>query len=203
MIFEVISKYHELAKLDRHHRYKSWEHCYHFFSSNYKKIHDEKTFDHGCLHLAFYLASWGMLRGGSFLLQKDYRIHEYFLNDVVKNPHYHQYYNLACHMDMNQCSVKGMDTLINDTVNAYQNNIYQINGQDKPVNVTDTLASKILLGVFGNVPAYDRYLIDALKMHGIKSQFNEQSLLEIVEFYNLYRDEFTYCQRLFVTTQTP
>ena len=185
MIFEVISKYHELAKFDKHHRFKSWEHCYQFFSSNYKNIQDEKTFDQGCLHLAFYLASWGMLRGGSFLLQKDYRIHEYFLNEVVKNPQYHKYYDLELQMDMNKFSVRGMDVLINDTINAYQNNIYQINGQDKSVNVTDTLASKILLGVFGNVPAYDRYLIDALKLHGIKSQFNEQSLLEIVEFYHL------------------
>lgn len=27
------------------------------------------------LQLAFYLASWGMYRGSSFLLQKDYRVH--------------------------------------------------------------------------------------------------------------------------------
>jgi hypothetical protein len=27
------------------------------------------------LHLAFFLASWGMYRGSSFLLQKDYTIH--------------------------------------------------------------------------------------------------------------------------------
>lgn len=83
MIIEIISKYHQLAKSDQHHRFKSWEHCYQFFHSNYKNIHNEKTFDQGCLHLAFYLASWGMLRGGSFLLQKDYRVHEYFLNEVV------------------------------------------------------------------------------------------------------------------------
>jgi hypothetical protein len=31
---------------------------------------------------------------------------------------------------------------------------------------------------------------DALKLHGINRQFNEASLLELVGFYNLYRDEF-------------
>jgi hypothetical protein len=63
--------------------------------------------------------------------------------------------------------------------------------------VTDTLASKILLGVYGNVPAYDRYLKDALSLHGINQQFNESSLLELVDFYNLNRDEFEKRRRLF------
>ncbi|OXM82460.1 hypothetical protein [Paenibacillus rigui] len=98
---------------------------------------------------------------------------------------------------MNKISFEGMNELIQDTTNAYINNIPQINGEDKVINVTDTLASKILLGVYGNVPAYDRYLKAALKIHGIKQQFDEESLMEIVDFYNLNRDQFEMCQRLF------
>lgn len=59
MIYEIISKYHELSKVDKHHGFKSWEHCYNFFNANYKGIQEDKTLDHGCLNLAFYLASWG------------------------------------------------------------------------------------------------------------------------------------------------
>ncbi|WP_312470321.1 hypothetical protein [Neobacillus sp.] len=197
MIYEVISKYHELSRIDKHHRFKSWEHCYHFFSTNYKSLNDEKTFDHGCLHLAFYLASWGMLRGGAFLLQKDYRIHEFFINDVVKKTYYHHFYDHELQQSMNKLSVEGIDKLIKETTESYINNIPQINGEDKLISVTDTLASKILLGVYGNVPAYDRYLKGALKLHGINQQFNEASLLELVDFYNVYRDEFEKCHQLF------
>lgn len=54
-------------------RGKSWEHCYfHFITARDK--HD-KDFDYLSLHLSFYLASWGMYRGSSFLIQRDYRIH--------------------------------------------------------------------------------------------------------------------------------
>ncbi|GFZ94018.1 hypothetical protein GCM10008018_45600 [Paenibacillus marchantiophytorum] len=197
MIFDVISKYHLLLRLDKHHRYKSWEHCYRYFNKNFISVQNEEVLDHGCLHLAFYLASWGMLRGGAFLLQKDYRVHEYFLKEVVTKSHYHKYYDRELHLNMNKISIEGIDELIQDTTDAFINNIPQINGEDKMINVTDTLASKILLGVYGNVPAYDRYLKAALKRHGIKQQFDEESLMEIVDFYYLNRDEFEKCQRLF------
>ncbi|WP_052013325.1 hypothetical protein [Halalkalibacter akibai] len=138
-----------------------------------------------------------MLRGGSFLLQKDFRIHQYFLNDVVTNKHYHKYCDPKFQQSMTKANVEGINELIQNTINAYTSNILEINGQDKLLNITDTLSSKILLGVYGNVPAYDRYLKAALSLHGIKSQFGEDSLLEITEFYNLNRTKFEECQRLF------
>ncbi|WP_040205936.1 hypothetical protein [Neobacillus jeddahensis] len=197
MIFEVISKYHEQSILDKHHRFKSWEHCNHFFRSNYKHLNDDKIFDHACLQLAFYLASWGMLRGGAFLLQKDYRIHEYFINDIVRNPNYYHYFHNEIHYELSRESIKGIGKLIKDTSDTYVENITQINGENTKITVTDTLASKILLGVFGNVPAYDRYLKEALRLHGISQQFNESSLLELVDFYNQNLDEFEKCHRMF------
>lgn len=202
MIYEVISEYHKLSRIDKHHRFKSWEHCFQFFSTNYKSLNDEKIFDHGCLHLAFYLASWGMLRGGAFLLQKDYRVHEYFLNDVVKNTKYFRHYDHEFQLSMNRDSVVGIDSLIRETTESYISNISQINGENTIVSVTDTLASKILLGVYGNVPAYDRYLKDSLKLHGISQQFNEASLLELNNFYNFYKDEFEKSHQLFSEDET-
>ena len=52
----------------------SWQHCYNAFILNRSNV-DDNTFDYLALHLAFYLASWGMYRGSSFLLQKDYKVH--------------------------------------------------------------------------------------------------------------------------------
>ena len=65
--------FYNRLKSDSNHRYRFWDHCYSFFkkreSFTVGDIHLE------LFHLAFYLASWGMYRGSSFLLWKDYRIH--------------------------------------------------------------------------------------------------------------------------------
>ncbi len=48
-----------------------------------------------CLHLAFYLASWGMYRGSSFLLQKDYRVHYDVVKEIL-NERYNSLWNIDC-----------------------------------------------------------------------------------------------------------
>ena len=63
---------------DPHHRYLAWEYCHEAFRLN-RRPQIDATIDYLCLHLAWYLASWGMLRN-SFLMQKDYKIHA----DVVR-----------------------------------------------------------------------------------------------------------------------
>src|SRR5260370_38140615 len=73
-ITETIIAMHNDAINDCHEWLRSWDHCYSFFQSGFDD--DERA----SLHLAFYLASWGMYRGRSFLIQKDYLIHL----DVVK-----------------------------------------------------------------------------------------------------------------------
>ena len=69
----ILDYFNETVK-DEHGRYMSWRHCYKAFSEN-RNVFDEQTVDYLALHLAFYLASWGMYRGTSFLLQKDYKVH--------------------------------------------------------------------------------------------------------------------------------
>ncbi|MBT2663257.1 hypothetical protein [Bacillus sp. ISL-45] len=184
MITEIVSKYHSLSKNDPHHRYKSWEHCYSYFSNNRAKLHNEFVFDHASLHLAFYLASWGMLRGSSFLLQKDYKVHLYFLKNVVMNPVNEKYFNCIEKNIIEDRDIAGINNLIKETKRSYMENVKEINGEVTEINVTDTLASKILLGVYGNVPAYDRYFKDGLSLFGINTQFNESSLNELKTFYN-------------------
>ncbi len=60
-----------LALNEPYHRNLSWDHCYKAFDN----ISKESDKDYLALHLAFYLASWGMYRGSSGLLWKDYKIH--------------------------------------------------------------------------------------------------------------------------------
>jgi len=46
---------------------------------------------------------------------------------------------------------------------VYSKNIVEVNGRNTEVNVTDTLATKIMLGTMGCIPAYDRYFIAGLR----------------------------------------
>lgn len=197
MLKDVLIKYHENSMQDEHHRYKSWEHCNNFFLQNQMNLDDPYIFDVACLHLAFYLASWGMLRGGSNLLQKDYLIHKYFIERVAKNEKYKKnfkYYEDGCLRDD---YFEGIESLIESTENAYIENINVVNGEKKNINVSDTLSSKILLGVYGCMPAYDRYLKIGLKLHGIRTTYGRSSFEELRMFYNRNIDKFSSCYEIF------
>ncbi len=68
-IIPTIEKYLNGITADEFHRYKSWDNCHKSFNvSTQTDIHT--------LELAFYLASWGMYRGSSGLLQKNHFIHK-------------------------------------------------------------------------------------------------------------------------------
>ena len=73
-IDELISAaqtFYDDARANENGRSRSWEHCYRVFRD--ARTDPSPDYDHLSLHLAFYLASWGMYRGSSFLLQKDYK----------------------------------------------------------------------------------------------------------------------------------
>lgn len=73
LIIKSSTEFYNDLKVDENGRYRSWEHCYsHFIKARESK---EVDYDYLSLQLAFYLASWGMYRGSSFLLQKDYKVH--------------------------------------------------------------------------------------------------------------------------------
>lgn len=188
MIEVLINKYYEQGQ-DVHNRYKSWEHCYQFF----QKLPPSGSVsekDLAALHLAFYLASWGMYRGRSFLLQKDYKVHKYAV-DVILDPKY------SC---LREVEVKGLSDYprhidlifdLNDSIaKAYSDNIDTVNNTEKSVNVTDTLSTKIILGTLGCTPAYDRYFVAGTRFHGLNCRrFNRQSFDELLRFYEIFENE--------------
>ncbi|MCK4429565.1 MAG: hypothetical protein KAU95_04260, partial [Candidatus Aenigmarchaeota archaeon] len=73
-------------------RYASFDFCYNYFYSFYKRnklkeLADEKNIQMSCLQLGFYLASWGMMRGSSFLLEKSVKNYKNLIVVISKmNP---------------------------------------------------------------------------------------------------------------------
>ena len=75
-------------------RYRSWEYCYTQFYEA-RQNPEKANVDNLSLHLAFYLASWGMYRGSSFLLQYDYTIHTSVVKEILKSE-YSTLFGLEC-----------------------------------------------------------------------------------------------------------
>jgi len=176
-----ILKFHAQLDGDDNHRYKSWEHCYLYF------IQDKIVIDAACLQMAFYLASWGMYRGSSFLLWKDYLIHKEVVAHLIQRKHL-QKLNFT---DITENEIQEIFELISWVKNWYQNNIDVVNGEKKKINVTDTLATKIILGALGCIPAYDRYFIDGIRNKGLSySGLKAKNFSSVVKFYKENRKSF-------------
>ena len=183
----LIRAYFEQTMSDPHGRYLSWEHCYKAFWEN-RDANDEQAIDHLALHLAFYLASWGMYRGSSFLLQKDYKVHI----PVVKIIQEKKYDPLVgiCAKDL--CKEQNLALL--EDIGERICECYAAEGPaiDGKVNAaSDTLITKILLGTLGCVPAYDRYYKESVKKYHISSgKYNSDSVYRVAKFYCDHEDEF-------------
>lgn len=122
-------------------RYTSFDYCYNYFLSTQDlKADIEKS----CLVLGFYLASWGMLRGSSFLLQKSVKFYEPVIHYTSTLDKSIWKIDVQVYNDENIRTIIGIYNDIKDLLIR--------NG-----NSDLTLVTKVLLGVFGFVPAYDTY----------------------------------------------
>lgn len=176
---QLIRDYFNETVKDPHGRYMSWRHCYRVFSEN-RNITDEQVIDYLSLHLAIYLASWGMLRN-SFLLQKDYKVHIPIVK-IIQEQKYNPLHGISA---VELCEEHSLD-LLNDITER----IRDCYAREKPSidgitnNATDTLVTKILLGTLGCVPAFDRYYINSVKKNHIsKGLFSRNSVRSVAKFY--------------------
>lgn len=193
----IINFYSKIAK-DDNHRYKSWEHCYLHFNNKKDICADIKK---SCLHLSFYLASWGMYRGSSVLLWKDYLIHEDVVEILSKNLDLRQLDFLS----INKADLNGILYLISKIKKRYSEIITEVDGnpvttakgEPKKFIPSDTLVTKILLGTLGCIPAFDRFFIDGMRtsIKGIKnSNLTIANFKAVVEFYKSRLSEFVQAQ---------
>ncbi|NLW36313.1 MAG: hypothetical protein GXY80_12690 [Syntrophorhabdus aromaticivorans] len=186
MFYEKILTYISLTEADENARYKSWDHCHTFFleHKDYPEAKDLLS-----LHLAFYLASWGMLRGNAFLLQKDYRVHLPVV-DILLDSHYSQLWNCSAELLRQAETLSLILECAQRIRSAYRNKTKFVNGKESSGAVaSDTLVTKILLGTFGCTPAYDRYFCSGIVAVGLRpSSFGKGSLAALANLYMTHPD---------------
>jgi len=191
---EAIKTYLSLIKKDKFPRYKSWDNCYNAFSENLSpEIY--------ALHLGFYLASWGMYRGSTGLLQTNHQIHA----GAVKILFSDDFKTLK--LDSSKKMSKDLIPLLRGSIpliimlktelSKYYNGISYTKEKRKNISSTDTLLSKILLGTIACVPAYDGYYVNGLKVMEIKeSKFDGISLNKLFDFIEINFEEIEHVQKL-------
>lgn len=135
-----------------------------------------------------YLASWGMLRGSTKLLQHSYKIHNDIIPKIVnrntqklieksKAPDFYNYLE----------NIEEIESLYKNIEEYYDKN---------KIPPTDTLISKIILGTTSLMPAYDSNLkkgISEQKKYNdylITGKYKISSLKTLFQFYCDNKDMF-------------
>src|SRR5258706_9196587 len=169
----AVRKFKSKTKPDE--RYTSFDYCYNYFSTTDDLTND---IEKGCLTVGFYLGSWGMFRGSSFLLQKSVKCFEPAVRYISTLD------DSIWKIDVDNYTDENIQTII-ELYNEIKGCLID-NG-----NADLVLITKILLGVFGFVPAFDRYFTDAFRdISGGKCGFrrvNRNSLTVIKDFYEANR----------------
>lgn len=181
LLIKSSTDFYNDLKADDNGRYRSWEYCYsHFMNARGK---DNVDFDYLSLQLSFYLASWGMYRGSSFLLQKDYKIHIPVVQEIL-NSKYDFLAGIECSdlkRESNQLLLKDINAFLSDYYDKIRREVKIKNFKNQ---VSDTLITKILMGTLGCVPAYDRYFSAGIKNQKVATgNYNVKSVLMLAEFY--------------------
>jgi len=141
----------------------SWSICFEEFKKARKQ--SNPNYDLLALHLGFYLASWGMYRGSSFLKALDYRIH-YPAVKMMLEKQYDVLFEIDPLDKKDEYKRKLFDEKngIYVRLNKYYGKAHAAwvawkKENDEPEEddeiTTDTLITKILMGVYACIPAYD------------------------------------------------
>ena len=192
-LIDAAQTFYEDARRDENGRSRSWEHCYRVFRD--ARTDPSPDYDYLSLHLAFYLASWGMYRGSSFLLQKDYKVLVPIVEEVLK-PEYDCLFGVAC-VGLREDEVQARLTEVNERIAAHFEPIRdEVAGRKVASSVSPVLITKILMGTLGCVPAYDRFFQDGVATYKVTTrEYSPESVLRLVDFYEEHNDRLEEARR--------
>ena len=156
---------------DARNRYASFDYCFNHFqeareAGDTSRLANDDRRQSSCLQLGFYLASWGMLRGSSGLLWRSAAGLVPVVKQIAKEP----------------ASIWDLDA---HSYADHADEVYDLGGRvreafkDGGVRASDTLVAKTMLGVFGCVPAFDRYF----QIGFGRATLSPKTLKKIGDFY--------------------
>lgn len=162
-------------------RERSWDFCFNYFQENPEPTRNMEV---SCLQLGYYLASWGMLRGSSYLFRETNVRHYQATIEVIER------FNTGMSELQNKplFDAKAQELLL-DAYLELQHALLPKGGASR------TLVSKVMMGAWGSVPSFDTYFVKGFRslVEGPeKAAFNKiesRSLSLLGEFYGHNRQE--------------
>ena len=151
-------------------RYASFDYCFNHFqeardSGNIAQLADSDHRMLSCLQLGFFLASWGMMRGSGDLYQRSVRDLLPVVEMIAAEPMSTWEFDAHCLATRTE-EVLALSRRVRRAFT---------------ITASDILVTKTMLGVFGCVPAFDRYF---------RTGFGCQTLCAdaLVRIGNFYKD---------------
>jgi hypothetical protein len=154
-------------------RFTSFDYCFnHFQSHRLRGLADLASpagMELSCLHLGFFLASWGMLRGSTTLSTQSIKCYAPVIEVIASVDQ--RIWELDAHA-YTDASIELLLEVAEQLRAAL------------PPGASATLITKIMLGVFGCVPAFDTYFMSGLRV----SRFGKAALGKVGRFYLEHAD---------------
>ena len=171
------------------HRFASYDFCHSYFLRNRESL--SSKMEESCIYLWSFLGSWGMLRGSSVLFKENSPASLRNVVDCIANTKeevwdidVEQYEKKECRKQIIELydSIKLALTKGSSRVYCKGNQIASLE------NPSRTLVTKIMMGVFGIVPAFDTFFCDVFgslyRGTGFHSgNFSHDCLYAIYKFY--------------------
>ncbi len=152
-------------------RYSSFDLCYGYFINNKGNLVGANM-ETSCLQLWAFLSSWGMVARGNAMQGKSYAS----LEDVIQFINDNQKYYLS-KIDSNN--------YVDEMTALYF-------GLKKVLNLTQasqkTIITKIMLGVYACIPAFDQYVCETLGTSTI-GDLSQRNIQSIVSIYNNHKQQ--------------
>ena len=126
-------------------RYASFDYCFNYFQAHREEgrlddlLHGD-ALQLSCLHLGFYLASWGMLRGSTELLKRSVRTFVPVVESLVSAP------SALWTLDVDGYNATAINEIL-EFRSHLRGHLHQ--------GASDILVTKVMLGTMGCVPALD------------------------------------------------
>jgi hypothetical protein len=164
-------------------RFASFDYCFNYFQSfregggSVADLAEGENMLMSCLHLGFYLASWGMFRGSPGLRSRSLKQFEPVVDLIARTPT--DVWVIDAH-----CYSEAVCGRLVGTANDIAEALHYPDGSWP----TRTLATKIMLGVFGNVPAFDSRVVAGLRKTRLTGRFGFRALQDIGRFYDDHRE---------------
>ena len=156
-----------------YHRYTSFDYCYGYFYNHRKDakwLANKQNIEKSCLHLGFYLASWGMYRGSTTLLWSSFKVYEPLIKGVIANQDRKAWEIDVDNYSKNRENLSKLHELIKGKMKQILNKW-----------PSETLVTKIMLGIFGCTPAFDINVKSGLRKAGVGSHSSFLKNIDAVE----------------------